>query len=71
MTVFFIGKSNEEIKVDLSTTPRNATSGAGGLDDQVYQRFTKRANYFPWFSCGRFNGKCNLRTLRADVAPCC
>ena len=46
MTVFFIGKSNEEIKVDLSTTPRNATSGAGGLDDQVYQRLLKERIIF-------------------------
>ena len=46
MTVFFIGKTNEEIKVDLSTTPRNATSGAGGLDDQVYQRLLKERIIF-------------------------
>jgi ATP-dependent Clp protease protease subunit len=46
MTVFFQGKSNEEIKVELSTTPRNATSGAGGLDDQVYQRLLKERIIF-------------------------
>jgi len=46
MTVFFQGESNEEIKVELSTTPRNATSGAGGLDDQVYQRLLKERIIF-------------------------
>ena len=46
MTVFFQDKSNEEIKVELSTTPRNASSGAGGLDDQVYQRLLKERIIF-------------------------
>ncbi len=46
MTVFFQEKSNEEIKVELSNTPRNATSGAGGLDDQVYQRLLKERIIF-------------------------
>ena len=32
--------------MDLSTTPRNATSGAGGLDDQVYQRLLKERIIF-------------------------
>ena len=32
--------------MELSTTPRNATSGAGGLDDQVYQRLLKERIIF-------------------------
>jgi len=32
--------------VELSNTPRNATSGAGGLDDQVYQRLLKERIIF-------------------------
>ena len=32
--------------MELSNTPRNATSGAGGLDDQVYQRLLKERIIF-------------------------
>ena len=32
--------------MELSTTPRNASSGAGGLDDQVYQRLLKERIIF-------------------------
>ena len=45
MTVFNY-KSNEEISVELSNTPRAATSGSGGLDDQVYQRLLKERIIF-------------------------